>query len=71
MLLAIFTSCWTSIVGSMWIFGSISGGFFGGTICVSANFGGVPFVTGVGPRCPPPPPSQPLLAEPVEVPQAP
>src|SRR5260370_5503346 len=44
------------MVGSIWIFGSTSGGLFGGTICVSANFGGVPFVTGVGPRCPPPPP---------------
>ncbi len=44
------------MVGSILIFGSTIGGAFGGTICVSANFGGVPFVTGVGPRCPPPPP---------------
>ena len=38
------------------IFGATIGGALGGTICTSANFGGVPLVTGVGPLCPPPPP---------------
>src|ERR1700738_766468 len=44
------------MVGSILIFGSTIGGAFGGTICMSANFGGVPLVTGVGPLWPPPPP---------------
>ena len=56
MLLAIFTSFCTSIVG--WIFDlrlHHRRGLRRNDLCIR-KLGGVPFVTGVGPRCPPPPP---------------
>src|SRR5271154_1424227 len=61
MLEAILRSFWTSMVGTTAILGCSSGGALGGTSWTGSNLGGLPLLTGAGPRWPPPPPMRTAL----------